>query len=71
MSNVDRSGTIPNNVDLAQDKRLLRALEQWQPNYLQWWLEMGPTDFQTKDVYLRTAISVDAEGWAHFDYVKM
>jgi benzoyl-CoA 2,3-dioxygenase component B len=71
MSNVDRTGSIPNNVDLAQDKRLLRALEQWQPNYLKWWHEMGPTDFQTKDVYLRTAISVDADGWAHFDYVKM
>ncbi len=62
---------IPNNVDLAQDKRLLRALEQWQPNYLKWWMDMGPSDFQTKDVYLRTAISVDAEGWANFDYVKM
>src|SRR5439155_259791 len=23
------------------------------------------------DVYLRTAISVEAGGWAHFDYVKM
>ena len=26
---------------------------------------------RTNDIYLRTAISVDAEGWAHFDYVKM
>jgi benzoyl-CoA 2,3-dioxygenase component B len=32
---------------------------------------MGPDGFQEKDVWLRTAISVDAEGWAHFDYVKM
>jgi benzoyl-CoA 2,3-dioxygenase component B len=71
MSNVDQNGKIPNNVDLHHDKRLQRALEQWQPNYLQWWMEMGPTDFQAKDVYLRTAISVDAEGWAHFDWVKM
>jgi benzoyl-CoA 2,3-dioxygenase component B len=71
MSNVDQTSNIPNNVDLHHDKRLLRALEQWQPNYLQWWMEMGPTDFQAKDVYLRTAVSVDAEGWAHFDYVKM
>ena len=23
------------------------------------------------DVYLRTAVSVDTDGWAHFDYVKM
>ena len=71
MSTVDLTARIPNNVDLGQDKRLLRALEQWQPNYLDWWREMGPTDFQEKDVWLRTAISVDAEGWAHFDYVKM
>jgi len=32
---------------------------------------MGPDGFQQKDVYLRTAISVEPEGWAHFDYVKM
>jgi benzoyl-CoA 2,3-dioxygenase component B len=71
MSTVDQNSKIPNNVDLHHDKRLQRALEQWQPNYLQWWMEMGPTDFQAKDVYLRTATSVDAEGWAHFDWVKM
>jgi benzoyl-CoA 2,3-dioxygenase component B len=71
MSNVDLSAKIPNNVDLSQDKRLLRALEQWQPDYIKWWLDMGPSGFQTTDIWLRTAISVDAEGWAHFDYVKM
>ena len=71
MSNVDLSSKIPNNVDLSQDKRLLRALEQWQPDYIQWWMDMGPSGFQTTDIWLRTAISVDAEGWAHFDYVKM
>src|ERR1700750_2000291 len=32
---------------------------------------MGPEGFQDKDVYLRTAVGVDAEGWANFDYVKM
>ena len=62
---------IPNNVNLSQDKRLLRALEKWQPDYLKWWHEAGPADFQADDIYLRTAISVDAKGWAHFDYVKM
>ena len=61
MSTVDQQSKIPNNVDLHHDKRLQRALEQWQPNYLQWWMEMGPTDFQAKDIYLRTAISVDAD----------
>ncbi len=62
---------IPNNVNLSGDKRLQRALEKWLPNYLDWWREMGPEGFQQKDVYLRTAISVTPEGWAHFDYVKM
>ena len=71
MSTVDLTSKIPNNVDLAQDKKLLRALEQWQPNYIDWWQEMGPDGFQQKDVWLRTATSVDAEGWAHFDYVRM
>jgi benzoyl-CoA 2,3-dioxygenase component B len=63
--------SIPNNVDLSSDRRLQRALEQWQPNFLQWWQEVGPDGFQAHQVYLRTAISVEANGWAHFDYVKM
>ena len=68
MSLYDR---IPNNVDLSDDPRLQRALEKWLPNYLDWWREMGPEGFQEKDVYLRTAVSVEPSGWAHFDYVKM
>jgi benzoyl-CoA 2,3-dioxygenase component B len=62
---------IPNNVNLSEDKRLQRALEKWLPNYLDWWRDMGPDGFQDKDVWLRTAIDVGSEGWAHFDYVKM
>jgi benzoyl-CoA 2,3-dioxygenase component B len=62
---------IPNNVDLSSDKRLQRALEQWLPNYLDWWKQVGPEGYQDRDIYLRTAISVDTDGWAHFDYVKM
>src|SRR5687767_11462914 len=62
---------IPNNVNLSEDKKLLRALEKWLPNYLDWWQEMGPDGFQQKDVYLRTAISVEPDGWANFDFVKM
>ena len=30
-ANVDLTAKIPNNVDLASDKRLQRALEEWQP----------------------------------------
>ena len=62
---------IPNNVDLSDDRRVQRALEQWQPNYVDWWMDMGPEGFQVNDIYLRTAISVESGGWAHFDYVKM
>jgi benzoyl-CoA 2,3-epoxidase subunit B len=71
MSTVDLNAKIPNNVALGDDKKLLRALEQWLPNYIDWWKEMGPEGFQEKDVWLRTAVAVDAEGWAKFDYVKM
>jgi benzoyl-CoA 2,3-dioxygenase component B len=49
---------------------LQRALESWQPNFLTWWSEMGPT-LPTDQVYLRTAINVGREGWAHFDHVPM
>src|SRR5216684_284226 len=63
--------SIPNNVDLSSDRRLQRALEQWQPNFLQWWKEVGPDGFQGHQVYLRTAISVEANGWAHFNFVRM
>ena len=63
---------IPNNVNLSGNKRLQRALEHWQPKYIQWWRDMGPQGFQDyHQVYVRTAISVDAEGWAHFEYVKL
>lgn len=63
--------SIPNNVNLSDNKRLQRALEQWQPNFIKWWVEMGPEGFQQDDIYLRTAVSVEQGGWAHFDYVKM
>jgi benzoyl-CoA 2,3-dioxygenase component B len=71
MSSVVNDTKIPNNVELSSDKRLQRALEAWQPNFLKWWGDMGPFGFQQDDVYLRTAISVTSEGWANFDYVKM
>jgi hypothetical protein len=71
MSSIDYAEKIPNNVNLQNDRTLQRALERWQPQFLQWWHEMGPTDFESADVYLRTAISVDAQGWAHYGKLKM
>ncbi|TPV95689.1 MAG: benzoyl-CoA 2,3-epoxidase subunit BoxB [Myxococcales bacterium FL481] len=70
-SSVDLNAKIPNNVGLADDPKVRRALERWQPRFLNWWHEMGPTDFEPNDVYLRTAVSVDSSGWANYDYVRM
>jgi benzoyl-CoA 2,3-dioxygenase component B len=61
---------IPNNVDLTSNRRLQRALEGWQPKFMNWWGEMGPT-LETRGVYLRTAVAVGREGWAHFDHVNV
>ncbi|PXY26961.1 benzoyl-CoA 2,3-epoxidase subunit BoxB [Prauserella muralis] len=65
---IDYDSKIPNNVDLSSNRRLQRALEGWQPRFMNWWSEMGPT-LETHGVYLRTAVSVGREGWAHFDHV--
>ncbi|MFB4314242.1 benzoyl-CoA 2,3-epoxidase subunit BoxB [Actinomadura sp. 21ATH] len=66
---IDYASKIPNNVDLAGDRRLQRALEGWQPKFLDWWGEMGPA-LEAQGVYLRTAVSVGREGWAHFGHVR-
>src|SRR3546814_19282796 len=68
---IDYTSRIPNNVDLSDNRRLQRALEDWQPKFLDWWQDMGPAGFQAREAYLRTATSVDAQGWAQFGYVKM
>jgi benzoyl-CoA 2,3-dioxygenase component B len=70
MTTVDLDARIPNNVGLADDRRLQRALESWQPRFVDWWKELGPSAFQDREVYLRTAVAVGQEGWAHFEYVK-
>src|SRR5206468_3393913 len=69
--NVDYTTKIPNNVNLSEDRQVLKALEGWHPGYMDWWSDMGPEGFQQSLVYLRTAYSVDPRGWAKFDYVKM
>jgi benzoyl-CoA 2,3-dioxygenase component B len=68
---IDYQSRIPNNVDLSNDRGLQRALEHWQPAFLNWWKELGPEHYQGHEVYLRTATSVDAKGWATFGHVKM
>ena len=68
---VNYDTRIPNNVNLSADRKVLKALEKWHPGYLQWWQQMGPEGFMESPVYLRTAVSVEKDGWAKFDYVKM
>lgn len=70
LSPIDYTQQIPNNVDLASDRRLQRALESWQPKFIEWWKALGPA-VPTQDVYLRTATAVGRDGWAHFDRVPM
>ena len=52
---------IPNNVNLAGDKRLQRALEAWQPQFIDWWKQMGPVGWQEADVYLPVAPGGDTD----------
>jgi benzoyl-CoA 2,3-dioxygenase component B len=68
---VNYDELIPNNVDLASDPQLKKALERWQPNFINWWNEAGPEDTKELEVYLRTAVGVDPKGWAKFGHVKM
>ncbi len=71
MSKLNYQEKIPNNINLSNDLSLQRALEHWQPKFKSWWKDMGPDGFQSYDVYLRTATSVDAAGWATYGKVKM
>ena len=47
---MELDAKIPNNVNLSSDPKLRRALEKWQPHYLDWWKDMGPEGFQEDDV---------------------
>jgi benzoyl-CoA 2,3-dioxygenase component B len=68
---INYNEKIPNNVNLSENKVLQRALEHWQPGFLSWWDDMGPEGSHDYDVYLRTAVSVEPDGWAQFSHVKM
>jgi len=68
---LDYYERIPNNVGLGDNRALQRALEHWQPRFLDWWTETGPAAFRGADVYLRTATAVDDQGWASYGLVKM
>ena len=53
MSSVDYQEQIPNNVNLSDNRRLQRALESWQPAFLDWWKDMGPDGtYSTADLWV-------------------
>jgi benzoyl-CoA 2,3-dioxygenase component B len=56
---------IPNNVGLTDDQRVLKALGTMASGLHRLVDGEGPEGFQTSDVYLRTAISIDPKGWAN------
>ncbi|HEY2538727.1 MAG TPA: benzoyl-CoA 2,3-epoxidase subunit BoxB, partial [Stellaceae bacterium] len=62
---------VPNNVALDDNRALQRALAHWQPGFLDWWRDMGPSGSHNHEVYLRTAIDVDRDGWANYAMVRM
>jgi benzoyl-CoA 2,3-epoxidase subunit B len=68
---IDYYEQIPNNVGLGDNRALQRALEHWQPRFLDWWREMGPTASRGANAYLRTATAVDDAGWASYGHVRM
>src|SRR5262249_23723486 len=70
VSVIDYSERIPNNVGLAPDRKLQRALESWQPAFRHWWAALGPS-LPTRDVYLRTAVAIGRDGWASWARVPM
>ena len=71
MSTMNYSEKIPNNVNLGEDRTLQRALEQWQPNFINWWDDVGPEGSTDYDVYLRTAVSVDPNGFGFSNAVPI
>jgi len=72
MSSINYSDKIPNNVNLSEvpyAAARARAMAAQLPELVE--RPMGPDGSQDFDIYLRTAISVDPQGWAHFGHVKM
>ena len=58
MSSVDLNDRIPNNMDLACDRRLRRALEQWQPAFLDVYVFDINSGHQY-DAWMRTTLTID------------
>ena len=66
---VDLACAIPNNIALAEKPALQRSLEWFDTRYREWWADCGPAGMRDQEVYLRTPVGVDAEGWARYGFV--
>ena len=62
---------IPNNVDLGNDRALQRALEHWQPKFLDWWTDLGPEGFRPRMFTCARRPRSMPPGWATFGKVMM
>ena len=69
--NVDLACSVPNNVGLAERPELLRLLEWFQGGYREWWGDCGPAGIRDNEVYLRTPVGVDSDGWAAYGFVPL
>ena len=68
---MDLGAAIPNNVGLADNPRLLAMLEAFGGKYMAWWRDWGPQGFDATDIWLRRPLSIEAGGWADFDYMRL
>ncbi|MFN0301155.1 MAG: benzoyl-CoA 2,3-epoxidase subunit BoxB [Burkholderiales bacterium] len=68
---VDLACSIPNNVGLAARPALRRPLEWFDERFRDWWRDWGPLGVRDEEVYLRTPVGVDADGWARYGFVPL
>lgn len=58
---------IPNNVELDNDPRTLRAMNDWSDSFRKWWSNYGPNVASNESFRLRYPVSAERKDWAHFE----
>jgi len=62
---------IPNNVNLTEDRRVLKALRSWHPGYIDWCNYLGRRASGVAGVICAPLSSVDPKAGAKFDIHQM